>query len=83
MRGRCKVCGKRRVMTTHHFHWPKSYIKQWYPKLYERLRSVKMQVCGDCHKDYHGLAFACMSRPYRNCRECKYAVICCYWKRGD
>ena len=80
----CLVCREHLHMTVHHFHWPKSDIRVWYPKMFAQLRAVKLLVCDTCHHDYHDYAWKhCVNNPNRKCYECQYAVICCYWKREE
>ena len=80
----CLVCERRRPVTIHHYHWPKSHIRIWYPKMFSRLRTIKMDVCEECHKQYHEYAYRhCISNPHRNCTDCKFCHICCFFIRRE
>jgi hypothetical protein len=75
----CKVCSKRKVLTTHHFHWSKARIIKAFPNQFNYLRSVKQKVCAKCHKAYHNFCVKnCIGR-IRDCYDCQWAVICCYY----
>ena len=66
---KCHCCYKRRATEGHHFWHPKKRYK----------RSEKRKVCRKCHKEYHHF-FDTVCRGFKDCRDCLYATICCYWR---